>query len=104
MANHLESDRSNVRFVAAGEDVTLSEVHLSKDNKLTGIISAPEEGNSPIYIWVEINGNPVELGNNSYTVYTDNNGNITSSVLKAAGRTGNTGGQFEIDLSSMAVN
>ncbi|MCC4348688.1 DUF1542 domain-containing protein [Limosilactobacillus reuteri] len=102
VANHLESDRSNVRFVAAGEDVTLSEVHLSKDNKLTGIISAPEEGNSPIYIWVEINGNPVELGNNSYTVYTDNNGNITSSVLKAAGRTGNTGGQFEIDLSSMA--
>ena len=102
VANHLESDRSNVRFVAAGEDVTLSEVHLSKDNKLTGIISAPEEGNSPIYIWVEINGSPVELGNNSYTVYTDNNGNITSSVLKAAGRTGNTGGQFEIDLSSMA--
>ena len=102
VANHLKSDRSNVRFVAAGEDVTLSDVHLSKDNKLTGTVSAPAEGNSPIYIWVEINGKSVELGNNPYTVYTDNNGNITSSVLNAAGSTGNTGGQFEIDLSSMA--
>ena len=54
VANHLESSRNNVRFVASGEDVTLSDIHLSKDNKLTGTVSAPAEGNSPIYIWVEI--------------------------------------------------
>jgi len=102
VANHLESDRNNVRFVASGEDVTLSDIHLSKDNKLTGTVSAPAEGNSPIYIWVEINGNPVELGNNSYIVYTNNNGTIKSDDLKVAGSTGNTGGQFEIDLSSLA--
>ena len=102
VANHLESSRNNVRFVASGEDVTLSDIHLSKDNKLTGTVSAPAEGNSPIYIWVEINGNPVELGNNSYIVYTNNNGTIKSDDLKVAGSTGNTGGQFEIDLSSLA--
>ena len=96
------TNKNLIDLVKAGEDVTLSNLHLSKDNVLTGTVASSGSDN-PIYVTVTVGGvstNVPVVGN--YTVYTNTNGTVTSNNVDYAAQTGSTGGNFSIDLSKLA--
>ncbi|MGI1803222.1 DUF1542 domain-containing protein [Limosilactobacillus reuteri] len=96
------ANKSLINLVQAGEDVTLSNLHLSKNNVLTGTV-ASSGSNNPIYVTVTVGGvstNVPVAGN--YTVYTNTNGTVTSNNVDYAAETASTGGNFSIDLSKLA--
>ena len=96
------TNKSLINLVQAGEDVTLSNLHLSKDNVLTGTVASSGSDN-PIYVTVTVGDKSTNVpvaGN--YTVYTNTNGTVTSDNVNYAAQTGSTGGNFSIDLSSLA--
>ncbi|MCD7137392.1 DUF1542 domain-containing protein [Limosilactobacillus balticus] len=96
------TNKSLINLVQAGEDVTLSNLHLSKDNVLTGTVASSGSDN-PIYVTVTVGGKSTNVpvaGN--YTVYTNTNGTVTSDTVDYAAQTGSTGGNFSIDLSKLA--
>ncbi|MGN1283988.1 MAG: DUF1542 domain-containing protein, partial [Candidatus Limosilactobacillus intestinavium] len=106
VVDYLKNHKDKVSFVAAGEDVTVSDLKVV-DNQLTGIVNAPVDDNAGlIYVVVTVNGTPVKLTDNStYQVYT-----VTPSTLSNPTETdynytkclGSAGGKFKIDLSSIA--
>ncbi|OYS56126.1 YSIRK signal domain/LPXTG anchor domain surface protein [Limosilactobacillus reuteri] len=96
------TNKSLISLVKAGEDVTLSNLHLSKNNVLTGTV-ASSGSNNPVYVTVTVGGvstNVPVAGN--YTVYTNANGTVTSNNVDYAAQTASTGGNFSIDLSKLA--
>ncbi len=96
------ANKSLISLVKAGEDVTLSNLHLSKNNVLTGTVASSGSYN-PIYVTVTVGGvstNVPVVGN--YTVYTNTNGTVTSNNVDYAAQTASTGGDFSIDLSKLA--
>ncbi|OYS17270.1 YSIRK signal domain/LPXTG anchor domain surface protein [Lactobacillus taiwanensis] len=96
------ANKNLIDLVKAGEDVTLSNLHLSKNNILTGTV-ASSGSNNPIYVTVTVGGvstNVPVVGN--YTVYTNTNGTVTSDSVDYAAQTASTGGNFSIDLSKLA--
>ena len=96
------ANKNLIDLVKAGEDVTLSNLHLSKNNVLTGTV-ASSGSNNPIYVTVTVGGvstNVPVVGN--YTVYTNTNGTVTSNNVDYAAETAPTGGNFSIDLSKLA--
>ncbi|WP_285818185.1 beta strand repeat-containing protein, partial [Lactobacillus taiwanensis] len=96
------TNKSLISLVKAGEDVTLSNLHLSKNNVLTGTV-ASSGSNNPVYVTVTVGGvstNVPVVGN--YTVYTNTNGTVTSNSVDYAAQTASTGGNFSIDLSKLA--
>ncbi|MFR0537947.1 DUF1542 domain-containing protein, partial [Limosilactobacillus reuteri subsp. suis] len=96
------TNNSLINLVKAGEDVTLSNLHLSKNNVLTGTV-ASSGSNNPIYVTVTVGGvstNVPVVGN--YTVYTNTKGTVTSNNVDYAAQTASTGGNFSIDLSKLA--
>ncbi|OYS86467.1 hypothetical protein CBG24_07180 [Limosilactobacillus reuteri] len=96
------ANKNLIDLVKAGEDVTLSNLHLSKNNVLTGTV-ASSGSNNPIYVTVTVGGvstNVPVVGN--YTVYTNTNGTVTSDNVDYAAQTASTGGNFSIDLSKLA--
>ena len=96
------ANKNLIDFVKAGEDVTLSNLHLSKDNVLTGTVASSGSDN-PIYVTVTVGGvstNIPVVGN--YTVYTNTKGTVTSNNVDYAAQTASTGGNFSIDLSKLA--
>ena len=96
------TNKSLINLVQAGEDVTLSNLHLSKDNVLTGTVASSGSDN-PIYVTVTVGGESTNVpvaGN--YIVYTNTNGTVTSDNVDYAAQTGSTGGNFSIDLSKLA--
>ena len=96
------NNKNLIDLVKAGEDVTLSNLHLSKNNVLTGTV-ASSGSNNPIYVTVTVGGvstNVPVVGN--YTVYTNTNGTVTSNNVDYAAQTASTGGNFSIDLSKLA--
>ncbi|PTV01877.1 beta strand repeat-containing protein, partial [Limosilactobacillus reuteri] len=96
------ANKNLIDLVKAGEDVTLSNLHLSKNNVLTGTV-ASSGSNNPIYVTVTVGGvstNVPVVGN--YTVYTNTNGTVTSDNVDYAAQTASTGGDFSIDLSKLA--
>ena len=96
------ANKNLIDLVKAGEDVTLSNLHLSKNNVLTGTV-ASSGSNNPVYVTVTVGGvstNVPVAGN--YTVYTNTNGTVTSDNVDYAAQTGSTGGNFSIDLSKLA--
>ncbi|MCC4435009.1 DUF1542 domain-containing protein [Limosilactobacillus reuteri] len=108
--DYIKTNPSALSFVAAGEDVTLTNLHLDKNNQLTGITTSTGDSKTPIYITVLINetatGVP-EAG--MYRLYTDTDGNITTTKVTYTGTPKNpdgspkpNGGEFSIDLSSLA--
>ena len=102
VADDLLTNNSLIDFVKAGEDVTLSNLHLSKDNVLTGTVASSGSDN-PIYVTVTVGGVSTNIpvaGN--YTVYTNTKGTVTSNNVDYAAQTASTGGNFSIDLSKLA--
>ncbi|WP_302320236.1 YSIRK-type signal peptide-containing protein, partial [Lactobacillus intestinalis] len=96
------ANKNLIDFVKASEDVTLSNLHLSKDNVLTGTVASSGSDN-PIYVTVTVGGvstNIPVVGN--YTVYTNTKGTVTSNNVDYAAQTASTGGNFSIDLSKLA--
>ncbi len=96
------ANKNLIDFVKAGEDVTLSNLHLSKDNVLTGTVASSGSDN-PIYVTVTVGGvstNIPVVGN--YTVYTNTKGTVTSNNVDYAAQTASAGGNFSIDLSKLA--
>ncbi|MGN1284010.1 MAG: pectate lyase-like adhesive domain-containing protein, partial [Candidatus Limosilactobacillus intestinavium] len=94
---------SVLTFVAAGEDVALDNVHLSKDNKLTGIASSSGDSTSPIYIVVKVDGEAVTLPNDgNYRIYRIGGGSSAPTKVKYNGIVNSNSGEFTIDLSSVA--
>lgn len=96
------TNNSLINLVKAGEDVTLSNLHLSKKNVLTGTVASSGSDN-PIYITVTVGGvstNVPVAGN--YTVYTNTKGTVTSNNVDYAAKTASIGGNFSIDLSKLA--
>ncbi|WJK30519.1 DUF1542 domain-containing protein [Limosilactobacillus reuteri] len=96
------ANKNLIDLVKAGEDVTLSNLHLSKNNVLTGTVASSGSDN-PIYVTVTVGGvstNVPVVGN--YTVYTNTNGTVTSNNVDYAAQTASTGGNFSIDLSKLA--
>ena len=96
------TNKSLISLVKAGEDVTLSNLHLSKNNVLTGTVASSGSDN-PIYVTVTVGGvstNVPVAGN--YTVYTNTNGTVTSNNVDYAAQIASTGGNFSIDLSKLA--
>ncbi|OYS00791.1 hypothetical protein CBF61_07285 [Lactobacillus taiwanensis] len=96
------ANKNLIDLVKAGEDVTLSNLHLSKNNILTGTV-ASSGSNNPIYVTITVGGvstNVPVVGN--YTVYTNTNGTVTSDNVDYAAQTASTGGNFSIDLSKLA--
>ncbi|WP_396426673.1 DUF1542 domain-containing protein [Lactobacillus johnsonii] len=108
--DYIKSNPSALSFVAAGEDVTLNSLHLDKNNQLTGIATSTGDSKTPIYITVLINNSATgvpEAG--MYRLYTDTDGNISTTKVTYAGTPKNpdgspkpNGGEFSIDLSSLA--
>ncbi|MCC4381921.1 FIVAR domain-containing protein [Limosilactobacillus reuteri] len=108
--DYIKSNPSALSFVAAGEDVTLNSLHLDKNNQLTGIATSTGDSKTPIYITVLINDSATgvpEAG--MYRLYTDTDGNITTTKVTYTGTPKNpdgspkpNGGEFSIDLSSLA--
>lgn len=96
VANGL-ANKSLINLVQAGEDVTLSNLHLSKNNMLTGTVKS-SGSNNPIYVTVTVGGvstNVPVVGH--YTVYTNTkypntNGTVTSNNVDYAAETASTGG------------
>ncbi len=81
------NNKNLIDLVKAGEDVTLSNLHLSKNNVLTGTV-ASSGSNNPIYVTVTVGGvstNVPVVGN--YTVYTNTNGTVTSNNVDYAAQT-----------------
>ncbi|MDE6948136.1 MAG: FIVAR domain-containing protein, partial [Limosilactobacillus sp.] len=96
------ANKNLIDLVKAGEDVTLSNLHLSKNNVLTGTVASSGSDN-PIYVTVKVgkgSANVPVIGN--YTVYTNTNGTVTSNNVDYAAQTASTGGNFSIDLSKLA--
>ncbi|WP_436340437.1 DUF1542 domain-containing protein [Lactobacillus johnsonii] len=96
------ANKNLIDLVKAGEDVTLSNLHLSKNNVLTGTVASSGSDN-PIYVTVTVGGvstNVPVVGN--YTVYTNTNGTVTPNNVDYAAQTASTGGNFSIDLSKLA--
>ncbi len=96
------ANKNLIDLVKAGEDVTLSNLHLSKNNILTGTV-ASSGSNNPIYVTITVGGvstNVPVVGN--YTVYTNTNRTVTSDNVDYAAQTASTGGNFSIDLSKLA--
>ncbi|MCC4399183.1 DUF1542 domain-containing protein [Limosilactobacillus reuteri] len=96
------ANKSLINLVQAGEDVTLSNLHLSKNNVLTGTV-ASSGSNNPIYVTVtvgRVSTNVPVIGN--YTVYTNTHGTVTSNNIDYAAQTASSGGNFSIDLSKLA--
>ena len=96
------ANKSLISLVKAGEDVTLSNLHLSKNNVLTGTVASSGSDN-PIYVTVTVGGvstNVPVVGH--YTVYTKTNKTVTSNNVDYAAQTASTGGNFSIDLSKLA--
>ena len=103
IANYLKSHNDKVTFVAAGKDVTLSNVRLDKDNQLTGHVSAPDEGrDGSIYIRIYVDGKPVDV--HKVPIYTLTNGEETPTETDVpyAEKTRATGANFSVDLSDFA--
>lgn len=108
--DYIKTNPSALSFVAAGEDVTLNSLHLDKNNQLTGIATSTGDSKTPIYITVLINNSATgvpEAG--MYRLYTDTDGNITTTKVTYTGTPKNpdgspkpNGGEFSIDLSSLA--
>ncbi|WP_427830507.1 DUF1542 domain-containing protein [Limosilactobacillus reuteri] len=108
--DYIKNNPSALSFVAAGEDVTLNSLHLDKNNQLTGIATSTGDSKTPIYITVLINNSATgvpEAG--MYRLYTDTDGNIATTKVSYAGTPKNSdgspkpnGGEFSIDLSSLA--
>uniref|UniRef100_UPI00242B4EE8 DUF1542 domain-containing protein n=1 Tax=Lactobacillus intestinalis TaxID=151781 RepID=UPI00242B4EE8 len=98
------TNKSVINLVQAGEDVTLSNLHLSKNNVLTGTV-ASSGSNNPIYVTVTVGGVSTNVPvDGNYTVYTNTNGTVTSDNVDYAAQTASTGGNFSIDLSKLASN
>ncbi|MCT3386135.1 YSIRK-type signal peptide-containing protein, partial [Lactobacillus johnsonii] len=96
------TNNSLINLVKAGEDVTLSNLHLSKNNVLTGTV-ASSGSNNPIYVTVTVGGASTNVPvDGNYTVYTNTNGTVTSNNIDYAAQTASTGGDFSIDLSKLA--
>ncbi len=96
------TNKSLINLVQAGKDVTLSNLHLSKNNVLTGTV-ASSGSNNPIYVTVTVGGVSTNVPVlNYYTVYTNTNGTVTSNNVDYAAQTASTGGNFSIDLSKLA--
>ena len=96
------TNNSLIDFVKAGEDVTLSNLHLSKDNVLTGTVASSGSDN-PIYVTVTVGGVSTNISvAGNYTVYTNTKGTVTSNNVDYAAQTASTGGNFSIDLSKLA--
>ncbi|WP_113898056.1 DUF1542 domain-containing protein [Limosilactobacillus reuteri] len=108
--DYIKSNPSALSFVAAGKDVTLSNLHLDKNNQLTGIATSTGDSKSPIYITVLINNSATGIPEaGMYRLYTDTDGNIATTKVSYAGTPKNSdgspkpnGGEFTIDLSSLA--
>ena len=96
------TNKNSIDLVKAGEDVTLSNLHLSKKNVLTGTV-ASSGSNNPIYVTVTVGGVSTNVPVlDHYTVYTNTNGTVTSNNVDYAAQTASTGGNFSIDLSKLA--
>ena len=96
------TNKNLIDLVKAGEDVTLSNLHLSKNNVLTGTV-ASSGSNNPIYVTVTVGGVSTNvLVLDYYTVYTNTNGTVTSNNVDYAAETASTGGDFSINLSKLA--
>ncbi|MCR1903301.1 DUF1542 domain-containing protein [Lactobacillus taiwanensis] len=96
------TNKSLISLVKAGEDVTLSNLHLSKNNVLTGTV-ASSGSNNPVYVTVTVGGVSTNVPvAGIYTVYTNTNGTVTSNNVDYAAQTASTGGNFSIDLSKLA--
>ena len=96
------TNKNLIDLVKAGEDVTLSNLHLSKNNVLTGTV-ASSGSNNPIYVTVTVGGVSTNVPVlDHYTVYTNTNGIVTSNNIDYAAQTASTGGNFSIDLSKLA--
>ena len=96
------TNKSLIDLTKAGEDVALNNLHIDKNNHLTGIVESSGT-DDPIYVTVTINGNSINIpvaGN--YTVYTDTDGNITSTNTNYSAITTNNG-KFDIDLSNAGL-
>ncbi|MCC4326543.1 DUF1542 domain-containing protein, partial [Limosilactobacillus reuteri] len=108
--DYIKSNPSALSFVAAGEDVTLNSLHLDKNNQLTGIATSTGDSKTPIYITVLINNSSTGIREEGmYRVYTDTDGNISTTKVTYTGTPKNpdgspkpNGGEFSIDLSSLA--
>ena len=100
--NALNNDKKKVEFTLAGQDVTLSDLHLNKNNVLTGkTSSAASDSNSPIYVTVKVGDEVVSVptGGN-YKVYTKINADEPESKdVKYVAKNEATGGSFSINLS-----
>ncbi|MTE03451.1 DUF1542 domain-containing protein [Lactobacillus johnsonii] len=96
------TNKNLIDLVKAGEDVTLSNLHLSKNNVLTGTV-ASSGSNNPIYVTVTVGGVSTNVPVlNHYTVYTTTNDTVTLNNVDYAAQTASTGGNFSIDLSKLA--
>lgn len=98
------SNKSFISLIQAGQDVTLTDVHLDKNNLLTGTVASSGDDN-PIYVTVTVNGQSTNVpvaGN--YTVYTNTNGTVTAKPVAYAAETGATGGNFSIQLPATGLN
>ncbi|KOH01965.1 cell surface protein, partial [Lactobacillus johnsonii 16] len=96
------ANKNLIDLVKAGEDVTLSNLHLSKKNVLTGTVVS-SGSNNPIYVTVTVGGVSTNVPVlDHYTVYTNTNGTVTSNNVDYAAETASTGGNFSIDLSKLA--
>ena len=108
--DYIKSNPSALSFVAAGEDVTLNSLHLDKNNQLTGIATSTGDSKTPIYITVLLNNSATGIKEaGMYRLYTDTDGNITTTKVTYTGTPKNpdgspkpNGGEFSIDLSSLA--
>ena len=102
------ANKNLINLVKAGEDVTLSNLHLSKNNVLTGTVASSGSDN-PIYVTVTVGGVSTNVPVlDYYTVYTNTNtntntnGTVTSNNVDYAAKTASTGGDFSINLSKLA--
>ncbi|WP_242363882.1 DUF1542 domain-containing protein [Limosilactobacillus antri] len=98
------SNKSFISLIQAGQDVTLTDVHLDKNNLLTGTVASGGDDN-PIYVTVTVNGQSTNVpvaGN--YTVYTNTNGTVTAKPVAYAAETSATGGNFSIQLPATGLN
>lgn len=95
------ANKNLIDLVKAGEDVTLSNLHLSKNNVLTGTVASSGSDN-PIYVTVTVGGVSTNVPVGNYTVYTNTNGTVTPNNVDYAAQTASTGGNFSIDLSKLA--
>ena len=107
VAEYLEN-KDKINFIAAGKDVTLSDVHYDETtHHLTGKVSAPAEGIDSAYVFIYVDGQPIAIGsdeNKVYNVYTLKKGEDDSSKtsIPYAATLPGEGATFDIDLSDFA--